>query len=361
MDDSAVVQRCLQWLEHYEHLLPLAEAGEVVGEQFKWEYQVLTHLAEPLIEAAKERDLFSWPIESFSAYETPPNTPIVCIDVLTSAQSAIALLLRVAEAGAPSEKRLLVALIYRFLHEVAKYFLAAQSISIHNQSRRPRTITLQEMHDALQQVPARLPPSAEELEELSQLMGKQGDARNALAATGNKLAAELMRHSFDAKGVLRVVHCADGGGGGPEAVSKIWADVKIELQQVLIQVKLSVPATEPSPVGGFNISHLAQSSGQSSLEKPTQPNNEQPPNAEQQWIGSPVIPVEIRANDFKLFPKGPLSDRDLTELVVALNTHKNSGKSLNQIAREYYAGTQRNWRSRLASVRRLRTEGRANF
>jgi len=62
-------------------------------------------------------------------------------------------------------------------------------------------------------------------------------------------------HHFDPKGVLRVIHCAAGGGGGAEAVKAVWPDVKIELQQVLIQVKISGSVPNKPEIPGNSSAH----------------------------------------------------------------------------------------------------------
>lgn len=73
------------------------------------------------------------------------------------------------------------------------------------------------------------------------------------------------------------------------------------------------------------------------------------------------IPIAVRANNYKLFPKGELKDRNLTELAVKINTEKDSGRSFNEIAREFTGETKGNCRkanSYLSQLRRLRSEGR---
>jgi hypothetical protein len=68
----------------------------------------------------------------------------------------------------------------------------------------------------------------------------------------------------------------------------------------------------------------------------------------------------VRANVVKLFPKGEPRNRDLVELALKINTEKDTGKSLNQIAAEYTCNSRRA-KSLLASLRRMKRQGEVNL
>lgn len=78
----------------------------------------------------------------------------------------------------------------------------------------------------------------------------------------------------------------------------------------------------------------------------------------------PQAIATIVANAEKLFPAGMLDDRNLVELVLKINTERSDGKRLIAIAREYFdetKGSDPKSRSALASLRRLRRDGRVNY
>ncbi len=84
-----------------------------------------------------------------------------------------------------------------------------------------------------------------------------------------------------------------------------------------------------------------------------------------QWIREMSdVPAVVRANNRKLFPKGLPQNPNLIDLVLRLNSQRDSGKSKSQIAREFTketAGNDRRAQSLLAQIRRLIREGRLNL
>ncbi len=84
-----------------------------------------------------------------------------------------------------------------------------------------------------------------------------------------------------------------------------------------------------------------------------------------QWIRAMSDgPAVVRANNRKLFPKGLPSNPNLVDLVLRLDSQRDSGKSKVQIACEFTeetTGNDRRARSLLAQIRRLIREGRLNL
>jgi len=84
-----------------------------------------------------------------------------------------------------------------------------------------------------------------------------------------------------------------------------------------------------------------------------------------QWIRAMSDgPAVVRANNRKLFPKGLPSNPNLIDLVLRLDSQRDSGKSMNQIAREFIEETEGNDKcaqSLLAQIRRMRRDGRLNL
>jgi len=84
-----------------------------------------------------------------------------------------------------------------------------------------------------------------------------------------------------------------------------------------------------------------------------------------QWIRSMSDgPAVVRANNRKLFPKGVPNNPDIVDLVLRLDSQRNSGKSMNQIAREFTEkseGNEKRAQSLLAQIRRMRRDGRLNL
>jgi len=84
-----------------------------------------------------------------------------------------------------------------------------------------------------------------------------------------------------------------------------------------------------------------------------------------QWIRAMSdVPAVVRANNRKLFPKGLPSNPNLIDLVLRLDSQRDSGKSMNQIAREFIEETEGNDKcaqSLLAQIRRMRRDGRLNL
>ncbi len=83
-------------------------------------------------------------------------------------------------------------------------------------------------------------PNEEQLKRLTALTQAQGDWRNRLVETGRKLA-KLLQSEGDLSGILKIIHRADGGGGGAAKVAEIWEDVKIELEKILLRISISKP------------------------------------------------------------------------------------------------------------------------
>lgn len=69
---------------------------------------------------------------------------------------------------------------------------------------------------------------------------------------------------------------------------------------------------------------------------------------------------DVRANALKLFPGGMPENQDIIDLVVKLNTEKDSGKSMNAIALEF-AGEKKKAQSLLSQIRRMRRDGKVDF
>ncbi|MCB9952843.1 MAG: hypothetical protein H6824_17865 [Planctomycetaceae bacterium] len=63
----------------------------------------------------------------------------------------------------------------------------------------------------------------------------------------------------------------------------------------------------------------------------------------------------------KLFPKGVPRNPDIVDLVVRIHSESDDGRSFNQIAEELTEGDVKRARSLLASIRRLRKEGRVQL
>ena len=75
-----------------------------------------------------------------------------------------------------------------------------------------------------------------------------------------------------------------------------------------------------------------------------------------------VIPESnVRANNPKLFPGGTPPNQDITDLAVKLQTERDSGKSMNQIAREFTNGDEAKAKRLLAHIRTLRRRGKINL
>ena len=174
---------------HHERVASLIET---LDDQLKWHWGTLSHLAEPLVADAKERELESIPIVLLAFSSEPPDTQNRREEILAGASSAIAVLKRVAEANPSPDKRLLVALIHRFLHEVSTYFGCDFQITIHQKNFQSKPMTPVQFQEVLTRFPLHVEPSSEYLQRLTELTGQKGEARNALEKTGNRLAQELV-------------------------------------------------------------------------------------------------------------------------------------------------------------------------
>ena len=89
------------------------------------------------------------------------------------------------------------------------------------------------------------PAEAQRVRELMEREGRRMELRAEILSVGPALAAALEAHGSDSTAVLRVMHAVDGGGGR-EAVARIWPDAKVALQRAAIQFgndKHEYPAT----------------------------------------------------------------------------------------------------------------------
>lgn len=78
----------------------------------------------------------------------------------------------------------------------------------------------------------------------------------------------------------------------------------------------------------------------------------------------PAEKSDRRATTARLFPGGIPNNRDILDLVVRLDAERSSGKSANQIAREFTGESDdddRRAQSLLAGIRRMRREGRISL
>jgi hypothetical protein len=237
VNDRAVAKLCREWLAIYDQALPGVDGGDPQLQERFWNlYESLEIHARSLVGEAAARSLDSLPLSSL-----PSNRPnaTVCTkpeqEAFFAAGKAVSILLRVVETESALDKRKLVALIHRFLVEVGDYLTWANLIvtnaAIHKQGRR----TLREM--SLGQ--GVVLPSQDDLDRIVELDLRKNEARATLAETGRNLAKELIQHGFKADGVLTVIHRADGGGGGPNAVAEIWEGVKVDLEGNLVALAVA--------------------------------------------------------------------------------------------------------------------------
>jgi hypothetical protein len=87
--------------------------------------------------------------------------------------------------------------------------------------------------------------NAASVSEIEDAHNKRMDARDAMRDAGRQLARELVATGLDAKTVLLLLHCIDGGGGARK-VRQLWPKTKVSLQQLALQL------TEAEQVKGID-------------------------------------------------------------------------------------------------------------
>ena len=74
-----------------------------------------------------------------------------------------------------------------------------------------------------------------DFDRIMELSGRKNQEANHIRKCGPALAQTLERMKKDSTGVLKIAHCASGGGGA-EAVIPLWTDIKVELQRIAINL-----------------------------------------------------------------------------------------------------------------------------
>lgn len=80
--------------------------------------------------------------------------------------------------------------------------------------------------------------------------------------------------------------------------------------------------------------------------------------------GLPNAAVPNRADRSPLFPRGIPHNHDIQDLATKIDSEKNSGKSINEIAREFTGeskGSDRKARNLLRQIRRMKHDGKINL